>query len=131
MPARRNTTVTGDSDDSDSLYTSPATSRRVATSTSTNSATIPTSGTGSDKENRFQDPEDDEEGDGEEQNEADDGRGPSKKDKGKGRATQALHERVIEEEGDKKFYDPEQRPEERRIVRKGLRELGRSLNGMS
>ena len=99
------------------------------------------SGIGSDKENRFtkkiEDHGDDEEEEEEEEDveeeadeEDEDGVGiVSRRDKGKGRATQALHERVIAEESDKKFYDPDQKPEERRVIRKGLREIGRSLNG--
>lgn len=38
---------------------------------------------------------------------------------------------VIEEEavGDRQFYDPDQPPEIRRVVRKGLRDLGRKVHG--
>lgn len=125
MPPRRH--ATDDSDDEYSMQTTaPSSTRRSASSKTA------TSGTGSDKENRARRRrEEGDEGD-EDENEDGDGGGDGvnlKKDKGKGKATQALHERVIAEEGDKQFYDPDQKPEERRIVRKGLRELGRSLNG--
>ncbi|KAF8460324.1 Nse4 C-terminal-domain-containing protein [Kalaharituber pfeilii] len=33
-----------------------------------------------------------------------------------------------EDEEDKRYYDPDQKPEERRAVRRGLRELGKTLN---
>jgi len=129
MPPHRHTAL--DSDDTDDEQhsvqtTAPSSTRRTASSKTETS-------TGSDKENRARrGHEEDDEGDG--GDEDDDGEEEEeevvvKKDKGKGKATQALHEKVIAEEGDKQFYDPDQKPEERRFVRKGLRELGRSLNG--
>lgn len=45
--------------------------------------------------------------------------------------TQALHNRVLEEEGDRDAYDPDQDPEERRQVKKQYRELYRNFQGTS
>jgi hypothetical protein len=39
------------------------------------------------------------------------------------------HKRRLQLVNDTDFYDPDQDPEERRAVRKGLRELARDLNG--
>lgn len=132
-----------DSDDSDSLYTAGPAPRRAGAGANTlpsKTATATSNRTGSDKENRVRfsnnddgiggdnDEEDEDEDDDDEEEE--EGDEEPRRDKGKGRATQALHERVIAEEVDKKFYDPDQKPEERRRLRKGLRELGRSLYGM-
>lgn len=44
--------------------------------------------------------------------------------------SQLAHERELEEAVDTKFYDPDQDPEERRAIRKGLRDLARNLNGI-
>lgn len=43
--------------------------------------------------------------------------------------TQALHNQILEEEGDRDAYDPDQDPEERRQVKKQYRELQRKLQG--
>jgi non-structural maintenance of chromosomes element 4 len=43
--------------------------------------------------------------------------------------TQARHRRELDERVDKDFYDPDQDDEERRAVRKGMRELNKELNG--
>lgn len=43
--------------------------------------------------------------------------------------SQARHRRELEERVDKEFYDPDQDGEERRAVRKGMRELNKELNG--
>lgn len=43
--------------------------------------------------------------------------------------SQARHRRELEERVDKDFYDPDQDEEERRAVRKGMRDLNRELNG--
>lgn len=44
-------------------------------------------------------------------------------------ATQIAHERELEKLGNTQFYDPDQSMEERRAVRKGIRDLSRELNG--
>jgi len=43
--------------------------------------------------------------------------------------SQDVHERELEEVVDTNFYDPDQDMQERRVVRKGLRDLTRDLNG--
>ncbi|KAI9825134.1 MAG: nuclear protein, partial [Thelocarpon impressellum] len=43
-------------------------------------------------------------------------------------ATQAAHEQELEEVVDSQIYDPDQPMDERRAIRKGLRDLARSLN---
>lgn len=43
--------------------------------------------------------------------------------------SQTRHRRELEERVDKDFYDPDQDGEERRAVRKGMRDLGKELNG--
>ena len=43
--------------------------------------------------------------------------------------SQARHRRELEERVDKDFYDPDQDEEERRAVRKGMRDLNKELNG--
>jgi non-structural maintenance of chromosomes element 4 len=43
--------------------------------------------------------------------------------------TQARHRRELDERVDKDFYDPDQDDEERRAVRKGMRDLNKELNG--
>lgn len=43
--------------------------------------------------------------------------------------SQARHRRELEKRVDKDFYDPDQDEEERRAVRKGMRELNKELNG--
>ena len=53
------------------------------------------------------------------------GRGPS------GLSSQATHQRRLQQVNDTDFYDPDQDEDERRRVRKGLRDLTRELNGMS
>lgn len=40
-----------------------------------------------------------------------------------------IHKRKLREVHDTRFYDPDQDPEERRAVRKGLRDLATRLNG--
>ncbi len=45
-------------------------------------------------------------------------------------SSQAVHQRELEEAADTQYYDPDQAPEERRAVRKGLRDLTRDLNGI-
>ena len=45
-------------------------------------------------------------------------------------SSQAVHQRELEEAADTQYYDPDQAPEERRAVRKALRDLTRDLNGM-
>lgn len=44
-------------------------------------------------------------------------------------ATQRAHEKELRRSGNCDFYDPDQDPEERRAVRKGIRDLSRELNG--
>lgn len=44
--------------------------------------------------------------------------------------SQAAQEKATQEVNDTDFYDPDQNEEERRAVRKGLRELVKDLNGM-
>ncbi|KAF8424227.1 hypothetical protein BGX38DRAFT_1304188 [Terfezia claveryi] len=127
MPPHCHTTL--ESDDSDDEQHSVQTTAPSSTRRTASSKTETSTGTGSDKENMARcRREEDDEGDGEDEDEDGEEEIMIKKEKGKGKATQALHEKVIAEEGDKQFYDPDQKPEERRIVRKGLRELGRSLN---
>ncbi len=43
--------------------------------------------------------------------------------------SQARHRRELEERVDKDFYDPDQDEDERRAVRKGMRDLNKELNG--
>ncbi|KAI9812759.1 MAG: nuclear protein [Pycnora praestabilis] len=43
-------------------------------------------------------------------------------------ASQVAHARVVQESADTQFYDPDQDVDERRAVRKGLRDLTRDLN---
>ena len=43
--------------------------------------------------------------------------------------SQARHRRELEERVDKEFYDPDQDEDERRAVRKGMRDLNKELNG--
>lgn len=43
--------------------------------------------------------------------------------------SQARHRRELEERVDKDFYDPDQDEQERRAVRKGMRDLNKELNG--
>jgi non-structural maintenance of chromosomes element 4 len=43
--------------------------------------------------------------------------------------SQARHRRELEQRVDKDFYDPDQDEEERRAVRKGMRDLNKELNG--
>lgn len=45
-------------------------------------------------------------------------------------SSQAVHQRELEEAADTQYYDPDQAPEERRAVRKALRDLTRDLNGI-
>ena len=45
--------------------------------------------------------------------------------------SQAAHERHLDEVIDTHFYDPDQDMNERRALRKGLRDLNRNLNGLS
>lgn len=47
------------------------------------------------------------------------------------RPTNVSHRRELEKRADKDFYDPDQDEEERRAVRKGMRELNKELNGLS
>jgi non-structural maintenance of chromosomes element 4 len=47
----------------------------------------------------------------------------------RGQPSQARHRRELEERVDKDFYDPDQDEEERRAVRKGMRDLNKELNG--
>ena len=44
-------------------------------------------------------------------------------------ASQTAHERQLAEVGDRRFYDPEQSMDERRAVRRDLRDLSRELTG--
>lgn len=44
-------------------------------------------------------------------------------------ASHLAHERELDEAVDTQYYDPDQSMEERRAVRKGLRDLARDLNG--
>ena len=46
-------------------------------------------------------------------------------------ASQTAHERELAEVGDRRFYDPDQSMEERRALRKDLRDLSRELTGTS
>lgn len=43
--------------------------------------------------------------------------------------SQTRHRRELEERVDKDFYDPDQDEDERRAVRKGMRDLNKELNG--
>ena len=43
--------------------------------------------------------------------------------------SQALHHQILETEGDRSVYDPDQSVEERRAVRRGYRNLQRTLDG--
>lgn len=45
--------------------------------------------------------------------------------------SQVAHERELEQICDTKYYDPDQKIEERRVVRKGIRDLARNMNGGS
>ena len=45
-------------------------------------------------------------------------------------ASQTAHERELAGVGDRRFYDPDQSMDERRAVRKDLRDLTRALTGM-
>ena len=45
--------------------------------------------------------------------------------------SQAVFQRELDEVDDTKYYDPDQPIEERRIVRKGIRDLFRELAGKS
>lgn len=45
-------------------------------------------------------------------------------------SSQAVHRRRLQNINDTDFYDPDQNEEERRRVRKGLRDLTRELNGI-
>ena len=44
-------------------------------------------------------------------------------------ASQMAHERELRELGNTQFYDPEQDMDERRAVRKGIRDLSKELTG--
>lgn len=44
-------------------------------------------------------------------------------------ATQLAHQRQLEEAVDTRYYDPDQSIEERRVIRKGLRDLTKELHG--
>lgn len=44
--------------------------------------------------------------------------------------SQSTHQRRLRQVVDTDFYDPDQDPEERRAVRKGLRDLASNLNGI-
>ena len=46
-------------------------------------------------------------------------------------ASEARHEKILEEEGNRDYYDPEQPVAERRKVRKGYRDLQRTVDGTS
>ena len=48
---------------------------------------------------------------------------------GKPLASQSAHERRLGEEADKRYYDPEQNPDERRQVRREMRDLARDFAG--
>lgn len=43
--------------------------------------------------------------------------------------SQARHRRELDERVDKEYYDPDQDEDERRAVRKGMRDLNKELNG--
>jgi hypothetical protein len=43
--------------------------------------------------------------------------------------SQIAHERELQESGNAQYYDPDQSMEERRAVRKGIRDLSKELNG--
>jgi non-structural maintenance of chromosomes element 4 len=43
--------------------------------------------------------------------------------------SQRAHERELQDSGNAEFYDPDQSMEERRAVRKGIRDLSKELNG--
>ena len=45
-------------------------------------------------------------------------------------ASQAVHRRQLQDANDTDFYDPDQNIDERRTVRKGIRDLAKELNGM-
>lgn len=47
-----------------------------------------------------------------------------------GLPSQAIFQREVEARKDKDYYDPDQNPEERRAVRKGMRDLAKELNGI-
>lgn len=44
-------------------------------------------------------------------------------------ASQIAHERELKELGNSQFYDPDQDMDERRAVRKGIRDLSKELAG--
>lgn len=44
-------------------------------------------------------------------------------------ATQLAHQRQLEGAVDTRYYDPDQSIEERRVIRKGLRDLTKELHG--
>ena len=46
-------------------------------------------------------------------------------------ATQAMHQRQLDDVGDTDFYDPEQSMEQRRALRRDYRDLSRELTGMN
>lgn len=45
--------------------------------------------------------------------------------------SQTAHQQALEAVNDTRYYDPDQPMEERRAVRKGMRDLGRELNGLA
>ena len=50
-------------------------------------------------------------------------------DKSQTLPSQAVHQMELEDRVDKRYYDPDQDEEERRVNRKSMRELARELNG--
>lgn len=104
------------SSDDEDLYAAPSRTSRV----SRTNATISSS---SDKENTTSAKTAKEKGKGKERrNDGDEGLAELD-------ATQALYNKVLEEEADKDAYDPDQDPEERRQVKKQYRDLARKLQG--
>ena len=47
-----------------------------------------------------------------------------------GLSSHALHRRELEEQVDRRYFDPDQDIEERRATRKGMRDLAKELNGV-
>ena len=45
-------------------------------------------------------------------------------------SSQAVHRRELDERVDRQYFDPDQDIEERRVNRKGMRDLAKELNGV-
>jgi non-structural maintenance of chromosomes element 4 len=123
-----------DADQPDQLFSPPA--RRVTSESSIRPSPVPS--VSSDKENRHaskRQPQADKRKAGavamSERSESS-GAAVSRKRKlqeARSQPSQARFRRELEERVDKDFYDPDQDEDERRAVRKGMRELNKELNG--